>query len=63
MLNVGLVGHTHEDVDLLWAVVMARILNQFSIQTSDEFADAIRVACPISAVPKVKYARQSSWKE
>ena len=36
-LNFLPVGHTHEDIDLLWAVVMARILNKFNIQTPDEF--------------------------
>ena len=35
------VGHTHEDIDLLWAVATARILNKFIIQFPDEFADAI----------------------
>ena len=40
-LNFLPVGHTHEDIDLPWAVVMARILNKANIQTPDEFADAI----------------------
>ena len=31
------VGHTHEGIDLLWAVVMARILKKLNIQTPDEF--------------------------
>lgn len=40
-LNFLPVGHTHEDIDLLWAVVMARVLHKANIQTPDEFADAI----------------------
>ena len=40
-LNFLPVGHTHADIDLLWAVAMARILNKFNIQTPDEFAATI----------------------
>jgi hypothetical protein len=62
-LNFLPVGHTHEDIDLLWAVVMARVLNKANILTPDEFAMQLRRACQISAVPKARNARQLSWKE
>ena len=61
-LNFLPVGHTHEDIDLLWAVVMARVLHKANIQTPDEFADAIEKGMSDFCSAKGEEC-QLSWKE